>query len=185
METEAFKPTTAASCFRSSGTCGVWTWTKRWRLSTPCRRGPWHSHSAGRVPSRECLSSSAWCILLPASAPVCRFLSRNGGRSSSRPSNRKNASTGHPRDLEEESNKNIWAVINRQTIKYKLCIKLAYLHLEKHKPKKSMFTYQCLILFLNCRSTAKNSHVLLIKPKISTADWFYIIIISICLNMFF
>lgn len=107
METEAFKPTTAASCFRSSGTCGVWTWTKRWRLSTPCRRGPWHSHSAGRVPSRECLSSSAWCTLLPASAPVCRFLSRNGGRSNSRPSNQKNASTGHPHDLEEESNKNI------------------------------------------------------------------------------
>lgn len=146
METEAFKPTTAASCFRSSGTCGVWTWTKRWRLSTPCRRGPWHSHSAGRVPNRECLSSSAWCTLLPASAPVCRFWSRNGGRSSSRPSNRKNASTGHPRDLEEESNKNIWAVINRQTINCKLCIKLAYLHLEKHE--KSMFTYQFLTLFL-------------------------------------
>lgn len=92
-----------SSClhFRSSGTCEAWTWMRRWRLSTPCRKGPWHSHSAGRFPSRESLSSSAWCTPLPASAPACRFWSRNGGHSSSPPSNQTNAGKGRPRALTE------------------------------------------------------------------------------------
>lgn len=96
-----------SSClrFRSSGTCGAWTWTRRWRLSTPCRKGPWHSRSAGRFPSRESLSSSAWCTPLPAAALACRFWSRNGGRSSSPPSNRMNAGKGRPRDLKDEDKK--------------------------------------------------------------------------------
>lgn len=91
--------------FRSSGTCGVWTWTRRWHLSTPCRRGPWRSHSAGRSPGRESLSSSAWCTPLPAAALVCRFWSRSDGRSSSPPSSRTSVSKGHPRDLREENKK--------------------------------------------------------------------------------
>lgn len=91
--------------FRSSGICGAWTWTRRWRLSTPCRRGPWRSRSAGRFPSRESLSSSAWCTPHPASAPVCRFWSRNDGRSSSPLSSQMIAGRGHPHALRGEDKK--------------------------------------------------------------------------------
>lgn len=93
-----------SSClhFRSSGTCGAWTWTKTSRLSTPCRKGPWRSRTAGRFPSRESLSSSAWCTPRPASAPACRSWSRNDGRSSSPPHSRTNADKGRPRVLTRE-----------------------------------------------------------------------------------
>lgn len=99
-----------SSClhFRSSGTCGAWTWMRRLRLSTPCRKGLWHSHSAGRFPSRESLFFSAWCIPLPASAPACKFWSRSGGRSSSPPSNQRSAGKGRPHALMEEVKKKCW-----------------------------------------------------------------------------
>lgn len=94
--------TAAASNFRSSGTCGAWTWTRMLHLSTPCRKGPWRSRSVGRFPGRASLSSSAECTPPPASAPACRSWSRSDGRSSSLLSSRTSADKGRPRALSRE-----------------------------------------------------------------------------------
>lgn len=94
--------TAAASNFRSSGTCGAWTWTRMLRLSTPCRKGPWRSRSVGRFPGRASPSSSAECTPPPASAPACRSWSRSGVRSSSLPSSQTSADMGRPRALSQE-----------------------------------------------------------------------------------
>lgn len=102
-----FRAHVSCPTLRSSGTCAAGTWTTRWRLSTPCRRGPWRSRSAGRFPDRESLSSSAWCTPLPASAPVCRSWSRNVERSSSRPDSQMSVSKSRPRDLRQEDKKKV------------------------------------------------------------------------------
>lgn len=94
--------TAAASNFRSSGTCGAWTWTRTSRLSTPCRKGPWRSRSVGRFPGRASLSSSAGCTPPPASALACRSWSRSDGHSSSPPSSLTSADMGRPRALSQE-----------------------------------------------------------------------------------
>lgn len=104
--------TAAASNFRSSGTCGVWTWTRTSRLSTPCRKDLWRSRSAGRFPGRASLSSSAGCTPPPASAPACRSWSRSGGRSSSLRSSRTSADTGRPRALSREVGEMRWLAVN-------------------------------------------------------------------------
>lgn len=88
-----------ASPFRSSGTCEAWIWRRKWRPSRPCRRGPWHSRSAGRSPGRGSPSSSAWCTPRPAAAPACKSWSRSGERSSSPRSSLTSAGTGRPRVL--------------------------------------------------------------------------------------
>lgn len=85
--------------FRFSGTHAVWTWSTRWRPSTPCRPGLWHSRSAGRSPGRVSLSCAAWCTPRPGGARVYRSWSRSGGRSSSPPNSQRNAGMGHHRDL--------------------------------------------------------------------------------------
>lgn len=62
---------------RSSDTHGVWLWKSRWHLSTLCKTGPWHSHTAGKFPARESPSCAAWCRPPPGAALVCRFSSRS------------------------------------------------------------------------------------------------------------
>lgn len=102
--------------FRSSDTCAAEIWSRRLRLSTPCRKGPWRSRNAGRFLSRERLSSSAWCRPRPAAAPACRFWSRSGGRSSSPPNNQTSADKHRPRALVEEVKKKWQLVVNQQTV---------------------------------------------------------------------
>lgn len=62
---------------RSSGTRAVSLLKSRWHLSRFCMTALWHSHIAGKSPSRGTLSCAAWCTPLLGVRRAYKFWSRN------------------------------------------------------------------------------------------------------------